>query len=382
MKIACVAPSTIPSETANSVQVMKVCQALTQLGHSVTLFVSSGQPTDFANLKEFYGLSTSFELRWLKSSPSLRKIDFAWQTVRLAKKEHFDLVYTRLIWTALFALDRNLPVVLELHEIPGGRFSPWLYKCYVSSKRQKLTVFITRALQNLIEQKLEIKHNPTEVCIAPDGVDLERFEGLPDASTARKTLGLREATTALYSGGFYPGRGVDNLYELAKHFPEVQFIWVGGKPSQIANWQQKLDENNLKNVMLTGYIANQNLPLYQAAAEILLMPYKSKVAGNSGGDIAQVTSPMKLFEYLASGRAILTSDLPVLREVLNESNAVFYPPENTSMMLEQFSRLVQDSTLRSRLAEQASLTARRYSWQQRMHSILDQFSKNQMESLK
>jgi glycosyltransferase involved in cell wall biosynthesis len=60
------------------------------------------------------------------------------------------------------------------------------------------------------------------------------------------------------------------------------------------------------------------------------MPYKSKVAGNSGGDIAQVTSPMKLFEYLACGRAILTSDLPVLREVLSENNAAFYPPERST----------------------------------------------------
>jgi glycosyltransferase involved in cell wall biosynthesis len=232
-----------PSETANSVQVMKVCQVLTQLGHKVTLFVSSGQPMDFANLKDLYGLSTSFEIRWLKSSPSLRKIDFAWQTISQARKEHFDLVYTRLIWTALFALHRKLPVILEMHEIPGGRFSPWLYKRYVSSKRQKLTVFITRALQGLIEQKLKITHTLAEVCIAPDGVDLERFDNLPDASTARKMKGFPEAITALYSGGFYPGRGVENLYELAKHFPAVQFIWVGGKPAQISEWRQRLAEN-------------------------------------------------------------------------------------------------------------------------------------------
>ena len=59
-----------------------------------------------------------------------------------------------------------------------------------------------------------------------------------------------------------------------------------------------------------------------------MMPYGKMVAGSSGGNIAEVSSPMKMFEYMASGRVILTSDIPVLREVLNENNAVFYIPED------------------------------------------------------
>ncbi len=379
MKIACIAPSTLPSETANSVQVMKVSQALTQLGHQVSLFVPSGQPTPFEQLKQQYGLEATFDIRWLKATPSLRKLDFAWQAVSVAKKENVDLVYTRLIWVALFAQRRDLPVVLEMHELPGGRFSPWLYQRYVRARGKKLTVFITRALQRLIENSLSLTHSPAETCIAPDGVDLERFADLPDAPAARQALGWPERFTALYSGGFFPGRGIENLFELAKHFPMVHFVWVGGKPAQVENWQQKLIADDVNNVTLTAYVANSQLPLYQAGADVLLMPYKNKVAGNSGGDIAQVTSPMKLFEYLASGRAILTADLPVLHEVLNDDNALFYPPEESTMLVSQFARLMNDVPLRQRLAAQAKKDAAQYSWKQRMRSILEKFSQRQME---
>lgn len=379
MKIACIAPSTLPSETANSVQVMKVCQALTQLGYDACLFVPSGQPTDFEQLKSHYGLENEFEIRWLKATPALRKLDFAWNAVARAKRERFDLVYTRLVWVAVFALRQGLPVILEMHEIPAGQFGPRLYRHYLKMRGKKLTVFITHALRELIEANLAVKHIPVQSCIAPDGVDLERFEKLPPAVEARKALGWSESFTAVYSGGFYPGRGVENLYELAKAFPQVQFVWIGGKPAQLQDWQQKLDGDNVRNVILSGYIANRQLPLYQAAADVLLMPYQRRVAGNSGGDIAQVTSPMKLFEYLASGRAILASDLPVLHEVLNESNAVFYPPEDRVQMRQQFSRLLHNEPFRNKIALQAKMDAQQYSWKRRMQAILDRFSLNQTE---
>jgi glycosyltransferase involved in cell wall biosynthesis len=57
------------------------------------------------------------------------------------------------------------------------------------------------------------------------------------------------------------------------------------------------------------------------------MPYSRSIMGSSGAaDSASVASPMKMFEYMAAGRAIVTSDLLVIREVLNEGNAVFCEP--------------------------------------------------------
>ena len=84
---------------------------------------------------------------------------------------------------------------------------------------------------------------------------------------------------------------------------------------------------NLTNVTFTGFVPNERIPLYQSAADVLLMPYGRAVTTSSGGNTAEICSPMKMFEYMAAGRAILTSDLPVLREVLDETKAVFSPLE-------------------------------------------------------
>ena len=126
----------------------------------------------------------------------------------------------------------------------------------------------------------------------------------------------------------------------------------------------------LDNVILTGFIPNADLPLYQAACDVLLMPYQKHVAASSGGDIAAYLSPMKLFEYLACGRAILSSDLPVLREVLNPDNAVLLDPEDVEGWAAALRLLQNDAHLRAMLGEQARRDAALYTWEARAGAIL------------
>ena len=380
MRITYIAPSKIPSLTANSVQVMKVCQAFTQLGHTTQLIVPGTESHSWDELRDQYGVSTPFQIDWLPARAALHKLDFSWLAVHTAKKNSADVIYTRLLWAAFFALQQNIPVILEMHEVPTGRFAPRLYRRYLQKSGHRLTVFITRALQNEIEGTIAVHHNPAETWIAPDGVDLERYAHLPSPAQARQALHLVEAPTALYSGGFYPGRGLEILFELAAAFPQVQFLWVGGQPRVVEEWRARVRSAGLTNVTLPGFIPNQQLPLYQAAAEILLLPYRQKVAGSSGGDIAAVTSPMKVFEYLACGRAILCSDLPVLHEVLNETNACFYPPDDFPAMSAAFAGLLADPSLCDRLGNQALKDGLKYSWKTRMQSILNTFTAQNEES--
>jgi glycosyltransferase involved in cell wall biosynthesis len=80
---------------------------------------------------------------------------------------------------------------------------------------------------------------------------------------------------------------------------------------------------------------------------------------------------------MACGRAILCSDLPVLHEVLNENNAVFYPPDNLAAMSAAFTRLREDVHLRITLGKQVRQDVLQYSWQTRMQRILDFWSQKQ-----
>src|SRR5688572_5449430 len=199
MKIAAIAGSTIPSDTANSLQVMKVCQALVQIGHDVTLLLPGAKNTT-VDLKQHYGLLTEFPIEWLSSSS--RRM-FTWDSVRRARALNADLIYSWFPQSAVFGLLHRVPVVFEIHIQPTGLFGPLWHRVYVGLRGHKRLVSITRALVNILERDFHMHFSTNEVVIAPNGVDLERFSSLPDPAAARRQLGLREAPTVMCTGHLY-----------------------------------------------------------------------------------------------------------------------------------------------------------------------------------
>ncbi len=370
MKIVYISTAEVPSSRANSLQVMKVCQALVQLGEQVQLYLPDDHSATWEQLEEMYGLTQRFPIIRFPSRAFLRRFDFTIACLLRAREEGADLVYTRMVWTALISRMAGFKTVLEMHDIPTGRMGPMVYRWYLRARKPGLTVYITLALKELADKSMKARARDGEYLIAPDGVDLERFEGLPNPVKARSTLGLQETLTAVYTGGFYEGRGLEILEPLAQAFPQVQFLWIGGNEEQVTTWRKRLDSKDVRNVLLTGFVQNSRLPLYQAAADVLLMPYSSSFGGSGGGDIARVSSPLKMFEYLASGRAILASDIPVLREVLTEKNACFYQPENFEDLCVKFSSLISNNALRSRYAVAARTSVGAYDWKERMKRII------------
>ena len=132
-------------------------------------------------------------------------------------------------------------------------------------------------------------------------------------------------------------------------------------------------DQGIGNVSLVGFVENQRLPLYQAAADILLMPYERSIAGSSGGNSAAYASPMKMFEYMASQRVIISSDLPVIREILNDSNSVLCPPDDSTAWGQSLMQLLNDPSLRQRLANQAWQDVQAYTWEKRAEKALADF---------
>ena len=367
MKIAAIAGSTIPSDTANSLQVMKACQALVQIGHDVMLLVP-GAKNSAVDLRGHYGLQTEFPIEWLSSSS--RRM-FTWDSVRRARTHKADLVYSWFPQSAVFALLLGMPVVFEIHIQPTGLFGPLWHRAFASLRGRKRLACITRALVNILERDLHMRFSGDEVVIAPNGVDLERFASLPDPVTARGQLGLREAPTVMCTGHLYAGRGADLILALAKSLPRVQFVWVGGRSEDIENWKRRAESEN---VVFTGFIPNRDLPLYQAAADVLLMPYSHSIMGSSGSaDSAAVASPMKMFEYMAAGRAIVSSDLPVIREVLNARNAVFCEPDKIGDWRLEIEALLNEDARRIELGKQARQDVQGYTWVARAQRILYTF---------
>ena len=373
MKIACLATSKIPSRAANSIQVMKTCHALQQVNGPVRLWVPKTVSADWSELSTFYGLTHKFDVVGLNAIPVLRRYDLTIRSITQARKWGAELIYTWNLQAAVYALYKAMPVILEMHALPSGRFGPLLFKKFLDLGGKKRLLVITDALRTLLEKEYHTKLEGKWVQIAPNGVDLERYENLPDAPAARKILNIPERITAAYTGHFYSGRGFQILLYLAKQFPHVQFLWVGGNPEDGIHWQEKLKQNDLNNVILTGFVTQERLPLYQSAAEILLMPYESAIAGSSGGNSADYCSPMKMFDYMAASRAILTSDLPVILEVLNNANSVICPAEDDKEWEKAFVYLINNPAQRDRLAVQAKKDVVQFSWLGRAEEALEDF---------
>jgi glycosyltransferase involved in cell wall biosynthesis len=375
MKIVCISASRVPSTAANSLQVMKACQALSQLGHEVHLLVPRTEDGQRNNeLPSFYGLQTSFPVEWLPAQPYLHRYDFAWHAIRWARAHDANITYVWVLQAAVLALMARLPVIIEMHGPPEGTFGPALFRLFLRLSGKKRLLPITQALANSIGQKYHtINNDKGFVVVSPNGVDLERFHDLPDPATARELLGLPAGLTAGYTGHLYAGRGTSLLVELARRFPDVHFLWVGGRPQEVQEWRQHLANEGLANVTLTGFVENSRLPQYQAAADILLMPYEKVITGSGGGNSSAYASPMKMFEYMACKRAIISSDLPVIREVLNASNAVLCPPEDTETWSQAFDALINDNAKRDALARQAWHDVQQYTWLERARKALIDF---------
>ncbi len=374
MKLICISASQVPSSTANSIQVMKACQALAQLGHAVHLLVpgqeqSDGNDRSWPRLAEFYGLQTPFEIEWLPASPRWRRWDFCLSAVRRARKLGGEVVYAWPLQAAFFANLFHFPVLLEMHGPPEGRVGCHLFGDYLRLGGKKRYLPITQALADLLERSYRWKFKPGEVVVSPNGVDLERYQDLPAPAEARRVLGLKQAFSVGVSGHLYPGRGMPMLVSLAHRFPGIQFVWVGGLPQAVESWKQQLSDGKIENMNLVGFVENVRLPLYQAAMDVLLMPYESQISGSSGGNSADYCSPMKMFEYMACGRAIISSNLPVVREVLNDGNALFCPPEDSQAWAAALESLFEDAK-RDELARCARQDVSQYTWLRRAQNAL------------
>lgn len=374
MKIACIASSQIPSSTANSIQVMKACHALGQIQHEVQLWVPGSSAVSWTTLLVHYGLTQEFDIQWLPSQQILKRYDLALKAVNQAAAWNADLVYTWLPQVAVLARLRHIPVILEMHDLPTGRMGPQLFRQFIRQGEKKRLLVITQALYDKLRTVYGFDLPNEEVLIAPNGTDLDRYKNLASPDDARRSLGLPEGLTIGYTGHFYSGRGVDLMLELISAFPQVNFLFVGGQPEKVLTRHGHFKQADFDNVYATGFIENARLPIYQASADILIMPYEQAIAGSSGGNSAEICSPMKMFDYLAAGRAIVTSDLPVLHEVLNDHNAIFCPPNDLEAWKAALERLIADPQLRRKLGAQAQKDAENYTWLQRAQNALRDFS--------
>ncbi len=386
MRIAYLSSATVPSASANSLQVMKMCQAFAQEGHVVHLILPPAEEaqSDEAGVKlpapvtggiplpkdviRQYGLTVSFPIHRVKLLPLLGRRGLAWAEADEAARIVPDLVYTRGIDIAWAVAQHGFPVLLEVHHEPTGRIGPLYFRQILGRRNLQLAV-ISRALEEKLRRAYPALRS-RDLLVVPDAVDGDQYRNLPAPSRARTRLKLPAGRfTAGYFGSLVAGRGVELICELAQRFPAVGFLMLGGYPEEVEVWKARTAAS--QNMHWQGHIPNAEIPLYQAACDVLLMPYQREVTIRGRGNTAEIMSPMKLYEYMAAGRVIFSSDLPALRVMLNENNSILLPPDNPVAWADALAKIRKNADRRKRIAARARADVRSCTWRNRVKQILD-----------
>jgi glycosyltransferase involved in cell wall biosynthesis len=368
----------VPFGQANSVHIMKMCQAFQQEGHATTLIVP--RPETLPALAEVwyhYGIQTPFDLHFISERGFIKPLIgwhvFALRAVLRAWRGQADVVYTRDIISAFWATRLGLPTIFETHaEVLPGRLGVGSL-AVVRGRGFVRLVLITHALKQLWLEQAGDRISADQIVVAPDGVDLERFETPLDGAAVRAELGIPvDGFVAGYAGSLYPGRGIELLLDLARRLPRVVFLFVGGTEEEVEQRRCEATQMALRNVQFVGFVPNSDLPPYLAACNSLLMPYQPQVSvtPDGRGNTVHIMSPMKMFEYMAARRLIISSDLPVLHEVLNQSNAVLISPTEANAWQQALETTMADRDWADRLAEQAYRDVQHYTWRKRVQHVL------------
>lgn len=366
----------IPSRWANSMQTMKMAEALGQRVSGFRLLtqahpdVLAQGPFDF---ESWYGIHHPFEIVRLPN-PKLPP------TAEIATWDHpaFDkmaacharesgarLVYSRSTRAGAYAVELGIDTVIECHN-PTGSSSFRPLDGIKGHDRLRGVVTIS----DLLKEQFVAAGIPEErILVWPDAVNPEAFAGLPDRTEIRRRLDLpHDRFIATYCGHLYPRRGIKEIVRSAAMLPDILFLLVGGTVADIETQRQKVEKLGLTNVRLVGFVENRWVPAHLAAADVLLMPYSARCS------TAPWMSPMKLFEYMASGVPVVASDLPALHQhLVHEHNSVLVPPDDAAALADGIARVRADPPWADALAAQASRDVQSLTWSNRATAILDRF---------
>lgn len=364
-RLTYITTATFPAQKASSVQVMQMCAAFAEAGALVKLVAhQAGLEADvFAH----YGLKRAF-MYAPRPFPRLPRPTDVFQAQAAFNETGSNWIcYARGQDTTapLVALWRGAWAMIEAHGRPATARQRWMLRWIARHPRGRLIV-ISEPLREIYRREYGL-----ESTVAPDGVDMKRFTPPLTAVEARRDLGLGDGPWVVYVGGLYAGRGLETLFEAVAQLP-VKLLVVGGRDEkELAIWRERALMAGVNEVRFEGYQSPARVPLYLFAADILAMPYGASTTTPSGEDTTGWMSPLKLYEYLATGRPIVGSDLPALRTVLkHEENALLTPPDDAIGLRNAIRRLLDEGELAARLAANARQTATEHSWVARAKTLL------------
>jgi len=361
-----------------------MCEALVQLSCKVVLFARTDDPTKIESaefIDQFYGIkSDGIKLNRYFSKAArgaelfISMIAFFQFVVDGLKGLVPQAIIARNLYASLlFGVLLRREVIYETHSPEYGfrkRVQRWLLN---SSKIH--TVVISNALKRVICEFHSIRGEKISVFHDAARAGALQLNSLQRKEQRVKLFGekieLKEYKNFVgYFGHLYAGRGIEVIEGVAEKNPQQAFIVYGGNEEEIKQYRENVSVNNL---FFMGHISPNLVRSAMGMMDVLLMPYQEFVSvGLKGVDTAKWMSPMKMFEYLSVGVPIVSSDLPVLREVLEDgSNAVLVKPDDVEAWSSALQKIMNDPTLAKNLGVNAyNQYKNSHTWKHRAEGML------------
>lgn len=316
----------LPQPGAHLVQIVHLANAAANLGHHTVLVdIDRSQkalnplqllapfqphPPDF-HLKNYYNLQDKLQVASLPMPYPVDRIRSKWTNsstlackyyLPVHLKAHTGLVHSRDWNFVKAAIQQGIPAIYERDHYEKKRYESEI----VNSPLFQVTVTVADTVrEDLIRNGMP----PEKVIKLHNGFNQLFYIRQPEAAKDWRSQLLPEEGNSLvvYAGELVRFKGIDLILDLAPNLPQVQFAFAGGSPQQIEEYQQKIRDRALTNVILLGYLEHHRLASLLQAADALIYPHLS-------GEAASFTSPMKLFDYIAASRPIVATQIQPLQE--------------------------------------------------------------------
>ena len=345
MKIAYLARKPIPSVNANSVQIVKMCEGFTRIGHEVTLFGHHGD-APAGTVFDRYGVKPSFDIdTYPHGSQLLRRWRFALRLRRDPHAKDADAFYGRDVLALAAVAWTGKPLIYEAHVLPHASLLrrivlPWLF----SRPNFSHLVCVTSTLAQVYRASFPALAGKPVVVAPNAAADLDLRSGACAlaANPGRVQVG--------FVGRPFPGKGVEAIIEAARRLPHIDFHIIGADARDIT-W---VFGEYPRNLIFHGYRQHAQLGQYLAHFDIAVAPYGARVFNATGVESASITSPLKLLEYMAMGLPVIVSDLPGVRDILDGDDVgLIVPPGDVDSFVAALRTLAGNPELRARMGAAA-----------------------------
>ncbi len=363
MKIHLITLAAFPFASAESIHLALFSKAMASLCEfSLVTPIKFWRPkTASLNISARYGIPKE-SIRQVKMIQTTRSgEDFVRKAVGKACTDG-ALIYARQESVIREAHRRGARCVWEIHSLPNKDGLDTIRTALSSGSLIQMIV-ISEALRSDLIAALELDGLDSKILLARDAADISRFALTPLA---------RENPAVGYLGSAYPGKGCEIIVPLARICSEISFVFFGATRRELTERFGNLPAN----LKVMGKVRYSEIASAMAKFDIALLPNQPSVLMSNGDDIGRYTSPMKLFEYMAAGKAILGSDLPIIREVLEQGHtAILVPHDRIDQWAVALRHVCSDFDLRDRLSKNAySKFLEKFTYQARARDVLSALS--------